>query len=228
MSKEKFALWYGQLQQLSLHNRWRNLVVLAGDNDWLEQYIDSMLVQRHDLSITADANETQGLIYQPVAVEHQYQNITSVNRKNYVQQLGTEQHFVIFPLGGHQNGYSFDVDAFAALSGTLVAGGTLVLTIINDTEDSIFTCSDNFIQRFYRMLKTSNSYIIRQTDEQFPTLSESLMQQTSSVIEKHQQVLTLPYACVTQEQVLAVDAMLKVVSGHRDKTFCVNGRSRAR
>jgi tRNA(Met) cytidine acetyltransferase len=39
------------------------------------------------------------------------------------------------------------------------------------------------------------------------------------VIEKHQQVLTLPYACVTQEQVLAVDAMLKVMSGHRDRPF---------
>jgi tRNA(Met) cytidine acetyltransferase len=225
MSKEKFTHWYCQLQQLSQHNRWRNLVVLAGEREWVSQTIESMLVQRQMLSNSADISGSQGLIYQSAPTKYDYlhpyyqQNIVAVNGKNYAQQLGTEQQVVIFPFSHADNStevsdYSFDVDAFAALSGTLVAGGTLILTIDND--DSILSSTDYFSQRFYRLLKASSNAIIRQKDQKSAMSPEGIKQQPLPSAEK---ISALPYACVTQEQANAVDAMLKVMSGHRDRPF---------
>ncbi len=229
MSKEKFAHWYCQLQQLSQHNRWRNLVVLEGDVTWINQTIESMIFQLAPPSNSAGNNAFQGLIYQSKITEHDcpyqkyQQNITTVNRKNYTQQLGTEQKIVIFSYGDfahntEANDYSFDVDAFAALSGTLVAGGTLVLAM-NNSGDFLLPATDYFLQRFYQMLKLGNSHIIRQKDQQSAMFPELVEQHTFSTADQIQQAPVLPYACVTHEQVAAVDGMLKVMSGHRDRPF---------
>lgn len=237
MSIEKIAHWYCQLQQLSQYNRWRNLVVLEGDFNWIQQTVESILVQIAAASHSANGNDFFGLVYQPTTSEHDYsypkyqQNITVVNRKNYAQQLGTEQQIVIFPFADFDNKtetseYSFDVDAFAALSGTLVAGGTFILTInnseYNNVDDLALPAADYFLQRFYQRLKASNSQIIRQNDYQAAIFPELIKQDAPFIAEQTEQTeqaSALPYACVTQEQVIAVDGMLKVMSGHRDRPF---------
>tara|TARA_B110000467_G_scaffold153813_1_gene164541 strand:- start:5541 stop:7847 length:2307 start_codon:yes stop_codon:yes gene_type:complete len=246
MLKEKFAHWCEQLAQFTQNKRWRSLVVLVGDEHWTTQYINTSLTVL--LSSSRHSQPCQGLVYGDDLNANVHEQLLSVNRKNYRQYLGTEQHVVVFNAGQKCSvsdthcDFDFDVDAFAALTGTLVAGGVLILLLtpcqiraLNEQQSTDF-----FLQRFLKQLSDKHSYLIKQNALSLPELPEELAinesvelgvktitlstQVTAPESKLYAQKLTaaeqvtdLPYGCVTQEQVLAVDAMLKVLYGHRDR-----------
>lgn len=142
----------------------------------------------------------------------------------------------------------FDVDAFAALSGTLLAGGVFILLLKPSQIEALdhLHSTDYFLQRFLRQLSGEHCYFISQEQAHLPELSAlSLDTKADSNDTANTQAITSvnldikasddtaiidnqisisqarllaqPYGCVTQEQTLAVDAILKVLYGHRDR-----------
>ena len=222
MLKEKFAHWCVQLHKQSLAKRWRSLVVLVGDETWLAEYIDSSLTVFLPTSI--DDNHHQGLIYSEAINTKSYPQLTCVKRKNYTQYLGTEQNVIIFSAENKTENSTnhltndFDVDAFAALSGTLIAGGICIL-LLKPQQIEGLNCSaskDYFLQRFLRKLVKEQCYFIDQAAQKLPQLV-ALNNDDKTLTSNNVASAALSYGCVTQEQVLAVDAMLKVLSGHRNR-----------
>lgn len=230
MLNEDFSTWCFKLQQLTHLKRWRSLLVLVGDKAWTSQYIDISLrsfLTDHSANL---ATKKSGLIYGNIDNKFLSTELTAVNRKTFHQYLGTEQQLIVFSSAGQheqatsdKNENDFDVDAFAALSGTLVSGGVLVL-LISPNQLQHAQKSDYFFQRFMQQLVGEHKYVIKQTDSLLPNLAA--LKATSALTTcsiNEQQVAggglinSLPYGCITQEQVLAVELMLKVLSGHRDR-----------
>jgi tRNA(Met) cytidine acetyltransferase len=231
MLTEKFARWCLQLQQLTKTKRWRSLVVLVGDETWTAQQLDASLPLFLSAEKSLEKPQKQGIVYGDIAKVSHSEQLLSVNRKNYAQYLGTEQNVIVFSTENKSENNTdnltsdFDVDAFAALSGTLVAGGIFVLLLnpaqlqqLNHTQSK-----DYFLQRFIRQLAGEYCYLIKQEEMELPELLSlnNITAQVNTVnnapLTSTYHVKSLPYGCVTQEQVLAVEAMLKVLSGHRDR-----------
>ncbi len=214
MSNEGFSHWYSQLQQYAVRSRLRSLIVLVGEDDWLNQRLaliqESMLVREKSLKTAI-----KGLNFQTQFTTLKREYITSVDSKNYLQYLGTEQALVVFPLVlNTTDDYSFDVDAFAALSGSVVAGGVMVITVLKSGEnDPKVSPSDLFLQRFWQLLQERHAYIVQQQEPKLPLLPEPIATQNSSLNMPE----NLPYGCVSNEQASAVDAMLKVMVGRRNR-----------
>jgi tRNA(Met) cytidine acetyltransferase len=230
MLNEDFSTWCVKLKQLSHLKRWRSLLVLVGDKAWTSQYVDvSLKTFLSDHRAKAMPNKN-GLIYGNIDNKFLATELTAVNRKTFNQYLGTEQQLVVFSLAGqhkhaanNKDENDFDVDAFAALSGTLVSGGVLVL-LISPNQLQHAQKSDYFLHRFMQQLAVEPSYVIKQADTLLPNLDalKATSALTTPSINELQVVegnciSALPYGCITQEQVLAVDLMLKVLSGHRDR-----------
>ena len=232
MLKDKFGRWCLQLQQLTKAKRWRSLVVLVGDEPWTVQQLDTSLALFLSAEISSTTSKMQGLAYADIANISDPHQLISVNKKNYSQYLGTEQNVIVFSAENTPENNSgdfindFDIDAFAALSGTLVAGGVFLLLLkpwqVEQLKQS--QSQDYFLQRFMRQLVAEQCYLINEDTIEFPSLlplHESVITPVNTnhhvQLTTNSQVMKLPYGCVTQEQVLAVEAMLKVLSGHRDR-----------
>ena len=250
MSLEKFSVWYAQLQKKYYQKGWRNLVVLAGEPIWQNAMLSAADVT-FDTSSTSDQSLSvikgvKALIYtntesvKQLNYLTQQKHFTLVNRKNSAKQLGTEQNVVIFDVGANTS--DFDVNAFAALSGTIVAGGTLFLllptiAITASSGQSNEQCEDHFFQRFSHLLKsqhTSSVYLFQQGED--TPCDDVKCEQTNDVLPAYQQEFVdinctdfstnssiescpklLPYGCITHEQVKAVDSIFNVVKGHRNR-----------
>jgi tRNA(Met) cytidine acetyltransferase len=230
MSKESFSHWCLQLQQLTQAKRWRSLVVLVGDAAWTTEQLETSLTLFLSPQESIEKHHKQGLVYGELADNSRSNQLISVNRKNYAQYLGTEQEVIVFAVESKLDKDArhvesdFDVDAFAALSGTLVAGGVFLLLLKPSQVEQLnhLQSQDYFLQRFMLQLSGEHCYFIRQDKTEFPALlsfnkTAQDNRANDGQLSTTQQVKKLPYGCFTQEQVLAVEAMLKVLSGHRDR-----------
>ncbi|MGB1261415.1 MAG: tRNA(Met) cytidine acetyltransferase TmcA [Cognaticolwellia sp.] len=216
MLTENFQAWSLQLQTVTRAKRWRSLIVLVGDEHWKQQYLDATLATLFSGNYQADTPR-QGLIYGDFANTNHLAKLQAVNRKTYRQFLGTEQETIIFsaPNNADNSAINFDLDALAALSGTLVAGGVFLL-LLTPSQVELFNnnqSKDYFFQRFMRQLSSHNCYLFRQGQRADNIQLPELLAENNKAI----QPTNLPYGCLTSEQLLAVDAMLKVLSGHRDR-----------
>ena len=239
MSIENIERWCQQLQQRTLAKRWRSLVVLVGDENWTKQQLDISLSQLLSSQSSSERASNQGLVFADIETPQPSAQIdiqlTKVNGKTYSQYLGTEQKVIVFKpkveISAKANRLeqvvNLDIDAFAALSGTLVAGGILLLLLTPEQikQESGSQNTDYFFQRFLRQLVSGNCYFIYQEKNDLPALKDKQatqeinLQLNSQVPLKANQprIADLPYGSVTQEQAEAVEAMLKVLSGHRDR-----------
>ncbi|MBA6289737.1 GNAT family N-acetyltransferase [Colwellia sp. MB3u-4] len=234
MSKESFSHWCLQLQKKNQAKRWRSLVVLVGDAAWTTEQLETSLTLFLSAQESNEKRDKQGLVYGELAHASRANQLISVNRKNYAQYLGTEQDVIVFAV--ESKGVNkvdndachiesdFDVDAFAALSGTLVAGGVFLLLLKPSQVEQVNQAQsqDYFLQRFMQQLAAEHGYFIKQDKTEFPALLSLNKTAQDNLVDDGQlstaqQVKNLPYGCFTQEQVLAVEAMLKVLSGHRDR-----------
>ena len=218
MLNKKFVQWFASYQQQALRLNERRLLVLSGDDYWANSLLES---------VARDAtkqNESTWLIYGES--EHIQANVA---KQRFRDKLGSESDFVVFNLIGFNgvgdNDAGLSIDALAALSGTLVAGGVFFLLVDKKSkiEDSFF------YKRFFNLVKSFSAHVMleqkaeqkaeqktEQTTEQsqlfLPGFSQHSTQQT---INKTQ--ARLAYGCVTREQLTAVEAIIKVLRGKRNK-----------
>lgn len=212
MIKEQFALWCTKLMQLNVCNRWRSLVVLSGSAQWqselLSAYLTSNTFSKADNSSIVCFDVNQSELLPTVEAIH-------LKGKQFVHQLGSEHQIIIYSVTSHDD---FDVDAFAALSGTLVSGGILFL-LITDFEQKENRQTHYFWQRFQQILKAQGTYIVDEVKQELPKLhaNEDIPPNNNTLDTE-----LLPYQCVTAEQSQAVKAILTVLHGHRNRPLVLS------
>ena len=198
MQNIAFSQWLCHFQEQAKALLERRLILLVGDDEWANHLLNSVHSFPKGGEILA---EKSWLIYGDSELIE-----ANIPPKRFRDILGTESDYVICT---HQ---SLSVDAVAALSGTLVAGGIFFL-VINDI--SLFKQS-NFFKRFYYLLNGYSEHVILKQEEFFLPVFESIKpvdikREINTEVPVGSQ--TLMYGCVTQEQVSAVDAITKVVRG---------------
>jgi len=197
MQNRDFSPWFYCYQQQALMLNERRLIVLVGDNSWASSFLKSIDSDCFN-SNGAEHGESTWLVY------GESENIKSnVAKQRFQDKLGSESNFVVF------QGTDSSIDAFAGLSGTLVAGGILFF-LVNDMSK---ITESLFYKRFFNLLNTYPEHVvIEQNQLALPVLSPTC---TKNTIEKSRPLLT--YNCVTQEQLTAVEAVIKVLKGKRNR-----------
>lgn len=198
MPNTAFTRWFYHFQQQAKALNERRLIVLVGDDKWAY----SLLQTIHSANLDSNnTDEKSWLIYGDSELIK-----ANVSTQRFRDKLGTESDVVVF------TEQQLTVDAFAALSGTLVAGGILFLLI----NDMALVKQSNFFKRFFSLLKGYSEHVILEQAALFfpllkPISKVSDKRLINSVRATRPQALT--YGCVTQEQVSAVEAITHVIKG---------------
>jgi tRNA(Met) cytidine acetyltransferase len=198
MLNTTFSRWFDGFHQQAKALTERRLIVLVGEDEWAHSLLQTIHSFNHDRKHT---DEKSWLIYGDSELIK-----ANVSPQRFRDRLGTESDFVVFTQ------QQLTVDAFAALSGTLVAGGILFL-IINDMA---LVKRSNFFKRFFSLLQGYSAHVIlEQGAIGFPSLkriSEASGEQVINSVSSSAPKM-FSYGCVTQEQVSAVEAITKVITG---------------
>jgi len=200
-----FLSWFTGHAKEALLNKERRLVVLSGSESWalslLEpiECVSAALRDNVNSKLPLPSSNSTCLIYGDSSLFR-----ANVQQKRYRDKLGSESDIIIFVDS------QFTIDAFAALSGTLKAGGILflVIPVLVEKSDRSF-----FFKRFYSLITKVSTHTIITESTAMP-----LPHGTESAREENTQVYsTYPLGCITQEQYHAVKAIGKVLSGHRKR-----------
>lgn len=196
MTDLEICSWLSELKkQLKYSNR-RGLVVLQGNLSWSKGVCNQMILL--DGEGESKSKPDNGLVWGDSFGESRLRKVG-----NFRHELGTENDFVIFADN------ELHPDAFAALSGTIIAGGILIwLRSASQNVDS----HGLFEQRLLNKINTdSNSYVLRETDNELPIITGVFLKaQRNQLNEKEGD-------CLTLEQQQAVIAINKVICGHRKR-----------
>ena len=205
MQVQHFTPWLKAYAKQALLNNERRLVVLSGSETWALSLLGSIDVVSETLQGNTDGESNLSaphltcLIYGDSATFP-----ANVQKKRYRDKLGSESDVIIFVES------QFTIDAFAALSGTLKAGGLLfiVLPELNKaSQESLF------FKRFYALIQTMPyQTIITESQAKLSPPSISLIEQEHKQVQE-----SYPLGCITAEQYQAVQAIVKVVTGHRKR-----------
>jgi tRNA(Met) cytidine acetyltransferase len=216
IEKDKICHWFNAIKQALLETGHRRLVVLSGPLDWSNTIAQILVNYFNDQS-----KPNSGFVWQ--AWGDDFFNKELVSQLNYRHYLGTENELVFYA------DTTFHPDAFAALSGTLKAGGMMVWFCPPTTQPSAAVDFEHslFIKRVLNKAKRDSEVYFLYADQPFPEqpLPAKLIIAESSSKEKpepHWQALKdesqdLFYGCLTQDQQTAVHAIFQVVSGHRNR-----------
>ncbi|MBL4941068.1 MAG: tRNA(Met) cytidine acetyltransferase [Colwellia sp.] len=203
MPNKKFAHWFLHFQQQTLTLNERRLVVLVGDNYWASTLLKSLdgincCGAKHSRSTWLIYGDSQHIK-------------ANVAKQCFRDKLGSESDFVVF------NDAELSIDAFAALSGTLVAGGVFFL-LVNDLS---LAKQQLFYQRFFSLLANFSEHVlIEQGIEQGIEKTQLLLPEIGPINRQdslNSTKTSLAYGCKTQEQLNAVTAVIKVLKGKRNK-----------
>jgi len=206
MLTQHFLPWFESFQQQAVTQNERRLIALVGDETWALSLLNSLpeFPSADKASKAAHVNFTENkrwLIYSKSSIIP-----ANFNTKRFLDKLGTENDYVVFV------DENFNADALAALSGTLVAGGILFLIFAEQPS----TERSNFQQRFFRYITDERYHQAHQIIYQHKLFTAPLTK-TSESLTTVNKLSALNYQCATLEQVQAVDAIVKVVSGHRKR-----------
>jgi len=205
----QFLRWFEQIQQQTVTKKHRSLVVLAGDYSWSVSLIEQIKNSSNFMSEVGGVEKTgqnEGwLIYSNVDTLN-----ANVTKQTYRHKLGSESQAVVFADS------EFNIDALAALSGTIKAGGILFilfpekLSVIKKNKKSLFL--KRFIDKVEHIFLSN---IIEQDQELFSY--EVTEKNTVCDVLPLNIPNILPLNCATQGQYQAVQSIIKVASGHRDR-----------
>jgi len=199
MQAQSFNSWLQQLTSDALAARQRCLVLLEGDSDWVMTLLNTVLAKvtldEQALKLSKDVTHVFG-DQLPIAA--------SITMKNYRQFLGSEMQYLVFADS------TINIDAFAALSGTVKAGG--VLFFINTLQ--VKQRNDSFFAKRFinRLLADEQVNIIRQ--HQASKLVSNTFIHSNTYGNFANKDLS---PCITAEQFAAVNAVKKVLTGHRNR-----------
>ncbi|MBO9490064.1 tRNA(Met) cytidine acetyltransferase [Endozoicomonas sp. G2_1] len=197
----------------------RQLIVLVGDLDWALAYFGQLSAQSDDKQAFTNLLVTDFVLSEQQHAEQLARSV-EVTNKNHRQLLGSEYQHILLAA------QSFNPEAFAALSGTLVAGGSLFL-LLSPAE---YQEPSYFLQRFLILLKQqvgNGVYLLRQGDEKdliadfagadFGSQTQSQGLPKCDDNRAHELSGEFAYQCATADQVKAVEAIIRQVSGHRHR-----------
>ena len=188
-----FSDFFSQILFLSREHNCRYLIALEGDIPWATQVCLELKAQMSSvLWLGDDAPDS----------------MAQLPMKKARMELGQEWEGVIY--NGH-NG--LDVNAFGAVSGTVIGGGLLVLLIPTLWQEQQ-TEMPYSIQRLLKLLQSPDVFYFKQQALQFPALPSSSVK-----------IEIAPYCdsdgCRTLEQHHALEAIIKVVTGHRKRPLVI-------
>ena len=230
MQQTAFSNWFNNYQQQAIAQKQRRLIVLAGEYDWSISLLKGIGFQSQ-YKVESSSTDKVNAIAEPIwhvysdspyfLEREQYDEQSnklskpksSINRQSYRQQLGTESQYVVFADS------QFNIDALAALSGTLIAGGVLFILWPEAVKKSVLIEKILFLQRFFKQVLCYPSHTVI---EQNQTVQYGTIQyETNSEISVNPLVENsnkkTPLFCATDEQDLAVQALVKVATGHRNR-----------
>ena len=205
MQAQHFLSWFTHYRSQAASQNERRLILLSGTDEWalsLLQTIDlasDTLVHESDKTNKASYNNSVCLVYGDSKCIP-----ANIKLNRYRDKLGSESKVVIFADS------QMNADAFAALSGTLVAGGIFFLVlpeIAQKQQSSAFS---------KRLLALIGKDAIHEIISQSQVSIEQKLKEDSE-LESISLNNIYPLACATSEQYLAVQAIDKVVSGHRKR-----------
>ena len=189
--------------------RCRGTLLIQGGETWLKDQLSEVFLALKTRSILHFSNsETIGNI--------------DANDKNFRQFLGQEHDVLVFEADQH-----FNVDAFAALSGTIVAGGHAIVVLPEPLISRSLFC-----QRFIQIAKTYDNvdFVCPQSPlslQRLPNTKKDdpiAINQLKQVIQdqfsdEHSNEFSNDFKsnCVTAEQAVAVEKIIQVLTGHRDR-----------
>ena len=182
----------------------RQLLVLAGEETWGQQ-------QAEQIGCHLEADESLWL------GDRQSEG-SSVRARKAFSWLGRELDFIVF------NSYSgFDVDAFGAISGSLKAGGLLVLLTpeLNSWPDFADPEHQRLMVYPFEKIPVASRYLQRlsalvASSKQLPVVKQcGTVCWQPDVTAGRPITVTAAEPCRTPEQQQAVEALIRVAKGHR-------------
>ncbi|MCP4990059.1 MAG: tRNA(Met) cytidine acetyltransferase [Colwellia sp.] len=196
-----FTAWFDAYSDDACLLNERRLVVLSGSESWALSLVESIniLPTTVGCNMALTATNPSCLIYGDSSVFP-----INVQKKRYRDKLGSESDVIIFADS------QFTVDAFAALSGTLKAGGIffLIAPEINENRGGSL-----FLNRFYSLIESMPVHVvISQKNAELP----SHFSRENKQLQRNSKQL-YPHDCMTSEQYDAVKTIEKVVTGHRKR-----------
>lgn len=196
LSSKKIGHWFEELCAVAAQGNERRLLIIKGSKLWFDYVISCA-------QLTADESEIWRFIGEACPGQ------CTVPIKHYRQLLGSECQVCVY---GSEH---LSIDAFAALTGSVVAGGLMILWWPPNFDREIVDNRSLFLTRFYRKA-VSNEYVSL-LDESSSELPVIVASKCTSCLEKDSQLINLLYGCATIEQQKAVEHVVKVVDGHRNR-----------
>lgn len=205
MRSQLFTPWIKDYAKQALLNNERRFVILSGNESWALSLLESIDVVSETLQGRVNSDSKTPRFYSTCLIYGDSETFTAnVQNKRYRDKLGSESDVIIFV------GSLFSIDAFAALSGTLRAGGLLFL-VLSDFDKSLQ--ESLFFKRFYSLIQVMPCHtIITESQAKFSSPSMTLIEQEHDEVKGE-----YPLGCITAEQYQAVQAIIKVVTGHRKR-----------
>jgi tRNA(Met) cytidine acetyltransferase len=202
MPNRDFPQWLEQLQSQALTNAERQLVLLVGDACWVKALLNR--------NVKTQTKEN-------LLVYSQHPDLVStIDIKHFSQHLGSENHQILFSCAESSISESISLDAFAALSGTLVAGGVMFLWLEEPLELAIEKTNLMSLKYFYQQLLNNKPLSIVQ---QYPSQnSEQIYPEIDRVLKINSWLeADFLYQTKTKEQQNAVEKIINVSQGHRNR-----------
>jgi len=170
----------------------RQCIILMGDSKGCYQSVQTLLTP---------FNHSQCLII----ADNKYVGITTLSQNQALSQLGKEFEAVVF------DGLSlFNLDSFAAVMGTVKAGGLFILMLPTEQAESVFL--QRFMQISQQFEQQYSSFHIIQQGQELPYLPPFKSIKDNAVQGVY----------ITEDQQQAVKAILKVVNGHRQRPLVLS------
>jgi len=189
----EFSDWFQQFKQQAIHLKERRLLLLIGDDTWAENVLNA-------IGYNNESNNQNWLVYSD------NKNFpANVSLKRFRDKLGSESDAIIFADS------KLTIDALASLAGTLVSGGVLFL-LVNDLE---IVNESLFFQRLLAFIELNPTHQIIKQNLTLPILSSLPAIAKKKEQPKSISLKPLAYNCVTEEQVTAVESIMKVLTGKR-------------
>ncbi len=216
MTSANFHRCITELSKNALKRFHRQIVILQGSQSWANTLFQEVTshpfsdkkILDSEITTSSASDKSQWYIYSDdMAI------CGNVNKQTFRNKLGTESQFVVFY---HEQ---LNIDALAALSGTLISGGILFIVMPENIESSDFYRSSFFNQRLAdKVLQNESIAIIREVDDVINSkLFHGSVVRSGLDFERSANKALLEMDCLTQEQLRAVKQIVQVVKGHRNR-----------
>jgi tRNA(Met) cytidine acetyltransferase len=170
----------------------RQCLVLKGDSQWCRVSL---------LNVLAGFDKERVICLSDTPLK----SVLTLPHKKAQSQLGKEFDLVLFDASEQ-----FAPDSLGAIVGTIVAGGTLILALPETSKNSL--CLERFMRVVTKFKDSHDSFRLVNQGQDLPKLSAP----------EHRDNSTKKQLYRTDDQQLAVEAIFKVVHGHRRRPLVIS------